>query len=144
MTLKAIPQKRLDKSGFGKWRIKAVIFVRNPNFDRFILGAICLNTLVLTLNWYMQPLYYEMPFEIINMVFMVTFTLEAVIKLYALRRDYFLESWNCFDFFIVVLTLIILVLSNTGVTEDIGAISTILRTLRICRVFRIVKRLKKL
>ena len=78
------------------------------------------------------------------MIFMGTFTLEAIIKLYALRKDYFREAWNVFDFFIVILTLIILIFQETGILENVGAVTTILRTLRICRVFRIVKRLKKL
>jgi hypothetical protein len=144
MTLRAVPYKRLDKSGYSWCRIKAVKFVRNPNFDKSILGAIILNTLILTMRWYMQPTYYEKPLEIINFVFMSIFTLEAIIKLFALRSEYFDEPWNVFDFFIVVLTLGILGLEFSGVAQDIGAVSTILRTLRICRVFRIVRRLKKL
>ena len=144
MTLNASPKKALDQLGYGKCRLRFVRFVKNPNFDRFILFAIMLNTLILTLNWYMQPETYEKPFEIINMVFMATFTVEAAIKIYALRKDYFREAWNVFDFFIVILTLIILIFQQTGILGNVGAITTILRTLRICRVFRIVKRLKKL
>ena len=144
MTLKAIPYKRLDKSGYSWCRIKAVKFVRNPNFDKSILAAIILNTIILTMRWYMQPEYYEQPLDVINFIFMSIFTLEAIIKLYALRCEYFDEPWNVFDFFIVVLTLGILGLEFSGVAQDIGAVSTILRTLRICRVFRIVRRLKKL
>ncbi len=51
---------------------------------------------------------------------------------------YFKDSWNRFDFIVVVGTLIILGLSWGGI--DIEVLGTILRTLRICRVFRLVKK----
>lgn len=41
---------------------------------------------------------------------MTIFTLEAIIKIVALRLAYFSDSWNKFDFTIVVLTLLILLM----------------------------------
>ena len=75
---------------------------------------------------------------------MIIFTVEAVIKIIALRKAYFSDSWNIFDFIIVVLTLLILILEVLGITVGFGSGATILRALRIGRILRLLKRLKRL
>lgn len=71
------------------------------------------------------------------------FTVEAIIKIFALRRNYFKEAWNIFDFTVVVGTLAILVIGflNLG---NFGIQSTILRSMRIGRILRILRKFKKL
>ena len=84
-------------------------------------------------------------FEKVNFVFMIIFTIEAIVKLTAMKTVYFKDSWNVFDFTVVVVTLIILVISaipNTGI--DIADQASLLRLLRILRVLRIVKKAKHL
>ena len=82
--------------------------------------------------------------EIINYAFCVIFTLEAIVKIYAMRTKYFKDNWNNFDFTVVVLTAIILGLKFAGIGKDLGVTSTILRSLRIGRVFRLIKRAQEL
>ena len=72
------------------------------------------------------------------------FTIEAVVKIIAQKGLYFKDSWNLFDFTIVVATIIILGMAWAGLGEDIEILGTILRTLRIGRVFRLVKKQEKL
>jgi len=76
---------------------------------------------------------------------MVIFTIEAIIKLIALKRAYFKDSWNNFDFVVVVASLVASLLSlipNTGI--DFAMQATIVRLLRVLRVLRLIKRAKKL
>ena len=75
---------------------------------------------------------------------MVIFTIEAIIKIIAMRSKYFRDNWNNFDFTVVVLTLLILGIGLFGIGGNLGVTSTILRSLRIGRVFRMVKRAKYL
>ena len=80
---------------------------------------------------------------------MVIFTLEAIIKITAMRSKYFKDGWNVYDFTVVVLTAVILLLTWLGPyinleVGNLGVTSTILRTLRIGRVFRLVKKAKQL
>ena len=42
----------------------------------------------------------------INVVFIVIFTAECVLKMVALRHYYFTIGWNVFDFIVVVLSII--------------------------------------
>ena len=79
--------------------------------------AIMANTALLAFNWYMQPEDYELPISIVNYTFVIIFTIEAIIKLIAQRCLYFKDGWNNFDFTVVVLTLIILIINWAGVGE---------------------------
>jgi voltage-dependent calcium channel L type alpha-1C/voltage-dependent calcium channel L type alpha-1D len=84
-------------------------------------------------------------FETVNFMFMVIFTVEAIFKIVAMKCAYFKDSWNIFDFTVVILTLIIVIIGNIpGLNFDLGAQATVIRILRIMRVLRIVHRLKKL
>ena len=75
---------------------------------------------------------------------MAIFTVEAIVKLIAQRLLYFKDSWNVFDFTVVVLTIVILIINWAGIGEQLEIMGTILRTLRIGRVFRLIKKQQKL
>jgi hypothetical protein len=42
----------------------------------------------------------------LNILFVVIFTLEAIVKIIGLRWHYFTMPWNVFDFVVVVLSLL--------------------------------------
>ena len=75
---------------------------------------------------------------------MAIFTIEAIVKIIAQRTDYFRDSWNLFDFTVVFFTIVILAINWAGVGDQIEIFGTILRTLRIGRVFRLIKKQKSL
>lgn len=75
---------------------------------------------------------------------MSIFTIEAIVKIIAQKKEYFRDNWNVFDFVVVVGTIIILTLNWVGVGDSIAIAGTILRTLRIGRVFRLIKKQQKL
>ena len=112
------------------------------HFDNFIMFCILANTLVMAMVWFDEPDGKEFVLEILNYVFSAIFTIEAIIKLIALKKVYFNDSWNIFDFTIVVLTLVILILKFTKVPIEFGAGPTVLRALRIGRILRLIKRAK--
>ena len=82
--------------------------------------------------------------NILNYIFMFVFTTEAVIKIYALRFEYFYDGWNLFDFTVVLMTIIILILTFIGLAEDLASVGMVLRTLRIGRMLRLIKRAQTL
>mmetsp|Transcript_71859 Transcript_71859/g.99548 ORF Transcript_71859/g.99548 Transcript_71859/m.99548 type:complete len:125 (+) Transcript_71859:907-1281(+) len=122
-----------------------ITIVKNSKFDAFIMACIILNTIVLGMSWHRQSEDFIQAVEYINYVFMAIFTIEAIVKIIAMKKNYFRDSWNLFDFVIVVGSIVVLIISlSTTEAENIGVQSTILRSLRIGRVFRIVKRAVKL
>lgn len=42
----------------------------------------------------------------INVVFILIFTTECILKIIALRRHYFSIGWNIFDFVVVILSIL--------------------------------------
>ena len=73
------------------------------------MSCIVSNTLVLAVHWYGMPETLSEIFEITNMVFMVVFALEAVMKIIAMKKQYFKDNWNVFDFVVVVSTLLAII-----------------------------------
>jgi hypothetical protein len=78
--------------------------------------------------------------EVVNYIFASIFTVEAVLKIYGYRRNYFRDAWNKFDFTVVVLTWFVVVFMSFNLPFDVSILGMIARTLRIGRVFRLVKR----
>ena len=78
--------------------------------------------------------------EVFNYVFMGIFTIEAIIKIIALKKLYFKDSWNIFDFTIVAFTLLILLLKLASIPVSFGSGPTVLRALRIGRILRLIKK----
>ena len=87
---------------------------------------------------------FESVTNILNYIFMFIFTSEAVIKIYALRVEYFYDGWNLFDFTVVVMTIVILILTFIGLAEDLASVGMVLRTLRIGRMLRLIRRAETL
>ena len=71
------------------------------------------------------------------------FTVEAIIKIIALGKNYFKIGWNIFDFIIVLATIIGLILDQAA-GANIGSSTTAIRSFRIGRVFRLIKKFKEL
>lgn len=79
------------------------------------MACILLNTVVMAMIWFDEPEALPDVIEILNYVFMAIFTIEAIIKIIALKGRYFKDSWNIFDFTIVAFTLIILLLKVASI-----------------------------
>ncbi|MFZ9815393.1 MAG: ion transporter, partial [Candidatus Kapaibacteriota bacterium] len=76
-------------------------------FDTFILGIIILSAILVGVETdKIMMLTYHDPLHIANIVIHYIFVAEIVLKMYAFRDNlklYFLDGWNLFDIFIVML-----------------------------------------
>ena len=71
-------------------------------------------------------------------VFVGLFVVELIVKMIGLRPHMYFESkFNSFDFVVVLISLLELILANTAGTRSIGISS--LRSLRLLRIFREMK-----
>jgi voltage-dependent calcium channel R type alpha-1E len=83
----------------------------NSWFDYTILGCIILNTIFMSISWYESPASLDKPFEYLNYFFTAVFTMEAIIKLIAFGfANYFNKGWNIFDFAIIVISYVTLII----------------------------------
>jgi urea transporter len=53
---------------------------------------------------------YTAAFDSLNFVFIGIFTLEAILKIIAMGKKYFKDAWNVFDFIVVMVTFIVLII----------------------------------
>ena len=115
MTYAVKPQPAI-KAGPGSCiRAFCIKIAESRSFENFIMACILLNTVVMAMIWFDEPEALPDVIEILNYVFMTIFTIEAIIKIIALKRHYFKDSWNIFDFTIVAFTLIILLLKVASI-----------------------------
>ena len=112
-------------------------------FEGTIFICIIANTLVLMLKYVDETQTSILVSAILNNLFSLIFICEAIIKIIALRSEYFMDNWNKFDFIIVCASLIGYILSNTT-TLEVGGKATLVRAFRALRVFRLIKRAKVL
>jgi hypothetical protein len=107
---KSKPSKKLYLSD-SKFRNFCIHIVRNTYFEVVIITCIFLNTVVLSLKWYGSPTSLDETLDIFNYIFAGIFGVEAIIKLIALKANYFIDGWNVFDFIIVCGTFIGIILT---------------------------------
>lgn len=107
-------KKETDLSKLNKCKKISVVITEHKYFEIFILLCILLNTIVLACHHFMILESTEQIFGSINSFFIFIFALEAVLKLIALKLDYFKDSWNRFDFLVLFLTLALLVPISMG------------------------------
>lgn len=121
-------------------RDKAISFVKSNVFEIFIMVCILINTIVLACHWLNMSSTAVTVIYWLNMSFNFIFTIEAIVKIYALRCSYFKDGWNIYDFFIVASTYGFLILEVTGLLTGVGSTTTILRALRVGRIVRLVRK----
>ncbi|CAB3244533.1 unnamed protein product [Arctia plantaginis] len=132
--LKAIPRP--------KWRPQAIVFeiVTDKKFDMIIMLFIGFNMLTMTLDHYQQSDTFSTVLDYLNMIFIVIFSSECLLKIFALRYHYFVEPWNLFDFVVVMFSILSLVLSD--IIEKYFVSPTLLRVVRVAKVGRVLRLVK--
>ena len=85
----------------------------------------------------------QLPFLIINTIFLVIFFVECAVKMFAFRRLFFTDNWNVFDFVIVAASSLATILHEHLGWESAGNV-IILRLMRVMRVVRLVEFLGRL
>lgn len=89
-------------------RIQGAVFdfVTQQAFDIVIMMLICLNMVTMMVETDTQSKQMEDILYWINLVFVIFFTCECVLKMFALRHYYFTIGWNIFDFVVVILSIV--------------------------------------
>lgn len=95
-------------------------------------------------TWYNEPPALTTAMEWTNNFFTVVFTLEAFSKIIVHRKLYFCDSWNIFDFLIVVASWIDFTISCFSHGKGGGSVLSIFRACRVARLLRLIRRFKAL
>ncbi|XP_054651563.1 sodium channel, voltage-gated, type I like, alpha b isoform X1 [Dunckerocampus dactyliophorus] len=109
-------------------------------FDIVIMILICLNMVTMMVETDDQTRDMDNILYWINLVFIVLFTGECVLKMISLRHYYFTIGWNIFDFVVVILSIVGMFLSE--VIEKYFVSPTLFRVIRLARIGRILRLIK--
>ncbi|KAF6362161.1 sodium voltage-gated channel alpha subunit 9 [Rhinolophus ferrumequinum] len=133
------PQKPIPRPGN---KLQGCIFdlVTNQVFDITIMVLICLNMGTMMVEKEGQSQYMTDVLYWINVVFIILFTGECVLKLMSLRHYYFTVGWNIFDFVVVILSIVGMFLAE--LIEKYFVSPTLFRVIRLARIGRILRLIK--
>uniref|UniRef100_A0A673Y4Z9 Sodium channel protein n=1 Tax=Salmo trutta TaxID=8032 RepID=A0A673Y4Z9_SALTR len=106
-------------------------------FDIFIMVLICLNMVTMMVETDGQSKEKEDILFLINLVFIIVFTTECILKLIGLRQYFFSVGWNIFDFVVVILSIVGLLLAD--LIEKYFVSPTLFRVIRLARIGRVLR-----
>ncbi|KAF8793694.1 Sodium channel protein para like protein [Argiope bruennichi] len=132
--VKAIPRPR--------FKPQAIVFdlTTNTKFDMAIMLFIGLNMIVMAMDHYQIEDGFNDVLDRLNVFFIAIFTTECVLKIFAFRWHYFKEPWNVFDFVVVSLSILGVVLKD--LIEKYFVSPTLLRVVRVVKVGRVLRLVK--
>ena len=110
------------------------LFFESRFFQRFIIVVIMLNSILIgaeTSSLVMNSI--GMYIDFFDLLILILFSIEIILKIFVYRLSFFRSSWNLFDFFIVAISII----------PAAGSFS-VFRALRIVRTLRLLKSIPKL
>ncbi|KAJ8400902.1 hypothetical protein AAFF_G00392560 [Aldrovandia affinis] len=115
-------------------------FVTQQVFDISIMILICLNMVTMMVETDDQTPDMENILYWVNFIFIIAFTTEFVLKLFALRHYYFTIGWNIFDVVVVILSIVGMFLAD--IIEKYFVSPTLFRVIRLARIGRILRLIK--
>jgi len=142
-TLKAAsekkPTRRLTRPT-SKWRGALFDFICTKQFELFIMSVIIANMFTMMIQHYDQSKEVTVALDYLNYLFTGIFTIEAIIRLIAMRLEYFKSFMNIFDFTIVIFSVGVILYENLKSSDENLEFSPGL--LRVIRVFRLGRLLR--
>uniref|UniRef100_H2SNA1 Sodium channel protein n=1 Tax=Takifugu rubripes TaxID=31033 RepID=H2SNA1_TAKRU len=119
--------------------IQAFFFdlVSKQAFDIMIMMLIIVNMVTMMVETDEQSEHMEAILNKINHVFIVIFTTECLIKIFALRCYFFTIAWNIFDFVVIILSIVGIVLAD--LIEKYFVSPTLFRVIRLARIGRVLR-----
>ncbi|KAJ8397033.1 hypothetical protein AAFF_G00010870 [Aldrovandia affinis] len=115
-------------------------FVTQQVFDISIMILICLNMVTMMVETDDQTPEMENILYWVNFIFIIAFTTEFTLKLFALRHYYFTIGWNIFDVVVVILSIVGMFLAD--LIEKYFVSPTLFRVIRLARIGRILRLIK--
>ncbi|XP_064166777.1 sodium channel protein type 2 subunit alpha-like isoform X1 [Anguilla rostrata] len=133
------PQKPIPRPAN---KLQGFVFdlITKQAFDICIMALIILNMITMMVEVDEQTKEMKNVLYKINVVFIVLFTTECVLKMFSLRQYFFTIGWNVFDFVVVIVSIIGMFLSE--VIEQYFFSPTLFRVIRLARIGRVLRLIK--
>eukprot|EP00795_Rhopilema_esculentum_P002961 gene2961-1213_t len=133
------PTRRLTRPT-SKWRGTLFDFTTTKQFELFIMSVIIANMLTMMIQHHGQSDEVTIALDYLNYLFTGIFTIEAIIRLVAMRLEYFKSFMNVFDFIVVVFSVgVILWEKLKSGNEELYFSPGLLRVIRVFRLGRLLR-----
>lgn len=124
----------MSRKSLLKELIQVIQLIEHPKVQRFIVGLIVLNAILIGLETIPEVMLQFGPLiDTLDSAVLTLFVIEIMLKMILYRRKFFDDPWNLFDFFIVAVSL----------APAAGSFA-IFRSLRIVRTLRLLRSLPRL
>ncbi|KAM6978427.1 LOW QUALITY PROTEIN: sodium channel, voltage-gated, type I-like, alpha [Tautogolabrus adspersus] len=133
------PQKPIPRPS-NKFQGYIFDLITKQAFDIFIMVLIVLNMVAMMVETDEQSETKISVLWWINVIFIVIFSGECLLKMIALRHYFFTNGWNVFDFIVVILSIIGMFLSD--LIEKYFVSPTLFRVIRLARIGRVLRLIK--
>ena len=127
----------------GKLRKILLNVIDSVYFEIFVTVCIIANLIMLVMTWPEQSDSDKSYIENINNILFYVFLVEALLKIYVFRLEYFITIWNIFDFLIIISQSLNLLLSiiNDSIPPYFNV--SLMRMLRALKILRKLKTFNK-
>ena len=127
---------------FPKWRLKIHQLCTHRYFEATIEATVAINILAMAVEHYEMSGELQYVLRIINIIVLLAFIFEAVVRLIAFGlKRYLRNRWHLLDIAIIIASLIGIVLESMD-NKLIPLNPSVVRTARICRITRIFRLFK--
>uniref|UniRef100_A0A8C7KSG9 Voltage-dependent N-type calcium channel subunit alpha n=1 Tax=Oncorhynchus kisutch TaxID=8019 RepID=A0A8C7KSG9_ONCKI len=139
----SVKSSKLESSSYFRRKERRMRFfirrmVKAQSFYWIVLCLVGLNTLCVAIVHYDQPEWLTTALYLAEFVFLGLFLSEMSLKMYGLgARNYFHSSFNCFDFSVIIGSILEVVWSMIKPGASYGI--SVLRALRLLRLFKFTK-----
>ena len=116
---------------------RAGTIVESRSFQLFVAAVICVNAITIGCETLDLPDGVILMLNIFDLACLGVYIVEAYLKISAYGNAYFQDGWNIFDFLIIVVSILVLLLSALAIAVQIPV--QVLRTIRLFRVVRLFK-----
>jgi voltage-dependent calcium channel L type alpha-1D len=128
-------KQRMPRDRIRRWCFR---HAKSNFLETFAMGCIILNTFMMGLSYFGEEDLYQAAIDNSNYFFTVVFTLEAAIKVIGLGRYYWKDTWNIFDFVIVVGSCFGIVYTWAG-GYAVGTQASTIRSVRVARLIKLIQ-----
>ena len=135
------PNENLPKLPNNKADEFFIKIANSPLFEIFIICIICLNAIIMTLDYDSASDSYVKILEKFEFTFLIIFLCEAIIKIVAYGLGYYLTiGANRLDMFILILGIMEMII-DLIITNSTSILKTLqlIRLFRIFRLFRVIR-----
>ena len=127
-----------DEENISDFKAKCIKIISAKWFENAIIISIVSSLIILMLQYGYSPKGYKIFLDILNYIFTFLFNVEILLKIYVTKSAFFYLNWNIFDFIILCLCDIMVILT---ISLNLGGISSIFL---IVRCFRTLKLMRKI